>query len=199
MPKNVHNSKTPKKTTSLIHKTAHLIRQLLSIFLIVMIFSACSSDDNGSDNNNSDYYFKATLNGRAMTFYNVNFQGSGDDNRFSHITIAGFEDHYPTAQGTVPNSLDFEIWRTGGDIKAGNYSTSTEPEMVSRYAVQTSNGTIVYSTQPFNDIFTVKIESISKNGIKGTFSGKLRNLESGKAIEVTEGSFNLPYEDIINP
>ncbi|MNT91977.1 hypothetical protein D3C72_2331680 [compost metagenome] len=71
--------------------------------------------------------------------------------------------------------------------------------MVARYAVQTKDGTILYSTRTADDIFTVKIESISKSGIKGTFSGKVRNLDSGVAIEITEGTFNLPYLDIINP
>jgi hypothetical protein len=199
MTKNINNSRNSIKSISVIHKTFRLTKKLLYFSLIALIFSSCSSDDNSTDNNTSNYYFKATLDGREINFYNANFQGSGNDGTFSHITIAGFEDHYPTAQGTAPNSLDFEIWRIGGDIKAGTYSTTTEPEMVSRYAVQIQGGTIVYSTQAFNDTFTVKIESISRNGIKGTFSGKLRNLNSGEAIEVTEGSFNLPYEDIINP
>ncbi|MDQ1165484.1 hypothetical protein [Flavobacterium sp. SORGH_AS_0622] len=71
--------------------------------------------------------------------------------------------------------------------------------MVARYAIQTPNGTILYNTRTADDIFTVKIESISKSGIKGTFSGKVRNMESGAVINITDGSFNLPYMDIVNP
>ncbi|WP_146194602.1 hypothetical protein [Flavobacterium crocinum] len=175
------------------------MKQFFSILVLTLLFFGCSSDDNGSDNSGSDYFFKATLDGRKIDFYDVNFQGGGNDNRFEHITVGGFEEPYPNKVGElIPPSLDFEIWRTGGDIKAGTYSTPTEPEMVARYAVQTTNGTIVYSTSTADDVFTLKIESISKNGIKGTFSGKVRNLDSGVAIEITEGTFNLPYEDIIN-
>lgn len=174
-------------------------KQLFHVFFLALVLVSCSSDDNGSDNSGSDYYFRASLDGRKVDFYDVNFQGGGNDNRFEHIVVGGFEAPYPTKVGElIPPSLDFEIWRTGGDIKAGTYSTPTEPEMVARYAIQTTNGTIVYSTRTADDVFTLKIESISKNGIKGTFSGKVRNLDSGVAIEITEGTFNLPYEDIIN-
>lgn len=175
-------------------------KQLFQIFFLALVLVSCSSDDNGSDNSGSDYYFRATLDGRKIDFYDVNFQGSGNDNRFEHITVGGFEAPYPTKVGEqIPPSLDFEIWRIGGDIKAGTYSTPAESEMIARYTIQTANGTIVYNTSTADDIFTLKIESISKNGIKGTFSGKVRNLYSGKAIEITEGTFNLPYEDIISP
>lgn len=193
------NSRKSVKSLFQNYRSARILQQLVYVSILAVLFCACSSNDNGSDLNESDYYFKATLNGRKINFYNTNFQGGGNDNRFEHIIVAGFEDHYPTAAGTIPPSLDFEIWRTGGDIVAGTYSTPVEPEMVARYAIQTPDGTIVYSTNAADDVFTVKIESISKSGIRGTFSGKVRNLNSGTAIEITEGSFNLPYEDIINP
>ncbi|MBB4802612.1 hypothetical protein HNP37_002687 [Flavobacterium nitrogenifigens] len=187
------------KSALLKRKVASLIKQLFGILVLTFLFFACSSDDGGSDKT-SDYYFKASLDGKKINFYNVNFQGGGNDNRFEHIVVAGFEAPYPTKIGEqLPPSLDFEIWRTGGDIKAGTYTTPQEPEMIARYAVQTANGTVVYNTSAADDIFTVKIESISKNGIKGTFSGKVRNLDSGKAIEIKEGTFNLPYEEIVNP
>ncbi|WP_289659184.1 hypothetical protein [Flavobacterium panacagri] len=187
------------KSTFFKNKIATFTKQLFCILGLTFLFVACSSDDSRSDQTESDYYFRASLDGRKVDFYDVNFQGGGNDNRFEHIVVGGFEAPYPTKVGDqIPPSLDFEIWRTGGDIKAGTYSTPTEPEMVARYAVQKQNGTIVYSTRTADDIFTLKIESISKNGIKGTFSGKVRNLDSGVAIEITEGTFNLPYEDIIN-
>lgn len=180
-------------------KTASFLRQFFPLLVLVLLVSACSSDDSGSNQSDSDYYFRASLDGRKVDFYTVNFQGGGNDNRFEHIVIGGFEAPYPKLGEPLPPSLDFEIWKLGGDIKAGTYSTPIDQEMIARYAVQTANGTILYNTRAADDIFTVKIESISKSGIKGTFSGKVRNLDSGIAIEITEGTFNLPYEDIINP
>jgi|GEM_PF-1282365 len=187
------------KSFSFKNKTARFVKQLFYVSVLAVFFSACSSNDSESDNNQSEYYFKATLDGHKITYYDANFQFSGNDGRFEHITIGGFETPYPKTPGELaPNSLDFEIWRTGGNIPVGTYSTPTEPEMIARYAVQKKDGTIVYSTRTPDDVFTVKIESISEKGIKGTFSGKLRN-NSGEVVEVTEGSFNLPDSDLVNP
>ncbi|RZJ54458.1 MAG: hypothetical protein EOO44_04930 [Flavobacterium sp.] len=179
------------------------ITSLLQLFfytaISTIVLSGCSSDEGGSDKNESDYYFRATLDGRKVDFYNANFQGGGNDNRFEHIVIGGYETPFPKIGEPLPPSLDFEIWKLGSDIKAGTYSTPAEEEMVARYAIQTTNGTILYSTRTADDIFTVKIESISKSGIKGSFSGTVRNLDSGKAITITEGTFNLPDSDLVNP
>nr|WP_294782647.1 hypothetical protein [uncultured Flavobacterium sp.] len=187
------------KSKFLKNKTVHIAKQLLYVSFTVLMLSSCSGSDSESDNNTSDYYFKATLDGRKINFHTVNFQGGGNDDRFEHIVLGGFETPYPTTGGIAPPSLDFEIWKLGGNITTGTYATPAEEGMIARYAVQTSNGTILYNTSNADDIFTVKIEAISKNGIKGTFSGKVRNLDSGKVIEITEGSFNLPYKDIVNP
>lgn len=193
------NRKIVIKEIPLRHKIPHRLGQLLYTSLTVLLFSACSSDS-GSDNSESDYYFKAALDGRDVSFYMVNFQGGGNDSRFEMINVGGFEKPFPSKAGELaPPSLDFEIWKIGGDITPGTYSTPQEPEMVARYAVQTAEGTILYSTRTADDIFTVKIESISKSGIKGTFSGKVRNMDTGKVLEITQGRFNLPYEDIVNP
>ncbi len=188
------------KSFSFKNKTVHFAKQLFYVSILAILFSACSSNDNESNNNQSEYYFKATLDGRKINYYDANFQFSGNNGRFEHIIIGGFETPYPKTPGQLaPNSLDFEIWRTGGNIAEGTYSTPLEPEMIARYAVQTKEGTIVYNTSIADDVFTVKIESISEKGIKGTFSGKLRNMDSGVVVEVTEGSFYLPDSVLVNP
>ncbi|BDU26106.1 hypothetical protein [Flavobacterium sp. GSB-24] len=186
--------------SALKNKTASLFKKLFYVSVFAVLLSACSSDDGGSDKTASDYYFRATLDGRKIDFYTVNFQGGGNDDRFEQIVIGGFEAPHPTKVGEqLPPSLDFEIWKLGGNITAGTYSTPVDEGMVARYAIQTPNGTILYNTRTADDIFTVKIESVSKSGIKGTFSGKVRNMESGAVINITDGSFNLPYMDIVNP
>jgi len=165
--------------------------------IIILSLSACSKDDGGGPS--TDYYFKASLNGKAINFHTVNFQGGGNDNKWEHIVIGGYETSYPTNGGPVPPSLDFEIWRTGGNITPGTYATPAEEGMIARYAVQTTNGTLLYNTSNADDVFTVKIEKISKDGgIKGTFAGTVRTME-GVSISVTEGSFNLPFETLVNP
>ena len=169
---------------------------ILCLIFISMCLSACSKDDNGGGEPTGDYYFRAKLGGKAVNFHSVNFQGGGNDNRFEQIVIGGHETSYP-ASGPVSPSFDFEIWREGGNITAGTYTTPGE-NMIARYAIQKSDGTLIYNTSYSDDVFTVKIEAISKTGIKGTFSGTVRNSVGG-AISITDGTFNLPYETLINP
>lgn len=197
---NNSNRSLAVKSSSFKNKAARLVQQLFYASAIILLFSACSSDDGGSDENKSDYYFRASVGGRKIDFRTAKFQGGGNDDRFEMIVVGGFDGPHPTKTGEVmPPSLDFEIWRVGGNITAGTYSTPAELEMMGRYAIQTKDGTILYNTAIGDDLFTVKIESISKKGIKGTFEGTVRNVSSGETISITEGTFNLPYDEIVNP
>lgn len=187
-------------TRSLIVKSTKVVKQLFFASAFILLFSACSSDDGGGSDNKSDYYFRASVDGRKIDFRTAKFQGGGNDNRLEMIILGGFDGPHPTKAGEVmPPSLDFEIWRLGGNITAGTYSTPAEQEMIARYAIQTDNGTILYNTAIGDDLFTVKIESISEAGIKGTFSGTVRNVSTGHTISITEGAFNLPHDEIVNP
>jgi len=197
---NNSNRSLAVKSASFKNKATRLVQQLFYASAFILLFSACSSDDGGSDENKSDYYFRASVGGRKIDFRTAKFQGGGNDDRFEMIVVGGFEGPHPTKTGEVmPPSLDFEIWRVGGNITAGTYSTPAELEMMGRYAIQTKDGTILYNTAIGDDLFTVKIESISKKGIKGTFEGTVRNVSSGETISITEGTFNLPYDQIVNP
>jgi len=197
---NNSNRSLAVKSASFKNKAVKLVQQLFYASAFILLFSACSSDDGGSDENKSDYYFRASVGGRKIDFRTAKFQGGGNDDRFEMIVVGGFDGPHPTKTGEVmPPSLDFEIWRVGGNITAGTYSTPAELEMMGRYAIQTKDGTILYNTATGDDLFTVKIESISKKGIKGIFEGTVRNVSSGETISITEGTFNLPYDEIVNP
>ncbi|WP_406826947.1 hypothetical protein [Pedobacter sp. KACC 23697] len=189
-------SKPYSADANMIRKLFSHILSVLYFIMIIMCLSACSKNDDGGGEPTGDYYFRAKIGGKAINFHSVNFQGGGNDNRFEHIVIGGHESSYP-ASGPVSPSFDFEIWKIGGNITTGTYSTPGE-NMIARYAIQKSDGTLIYNTSYGDDVFTVKVEAISKTGIKGTFSGTVRNL-AGEAISITDGTFNLPYETIINP
>ncbi|WP_412468684.1 hypothetical protein [Pedobacter sp. KLB.chiD] len=190
------SSKAFLTKANLIRKPFDSILAVLCFIMITVCLSACSKNDDSGGAPTGDYYFRAKVGGRAINFYKVNFQGGGNDNRFEHIVIGGYETSYPPS-GPVSPSLDFEIWKIGGNITPGTYATPAE-NMIARYAIQKNDGTLLYNTSYGDDVFTVKIETISKTGIKGTFSGTVRSL-AGEAISITEGTFNLPYETIINP
>jgi len=170
---------------------------ILCFIIISMCLSACSKDNEGGGEPAGDYYFLAKVGGKEVNFHNANFQGGGDDNRFEHIVVGGYEASYPLS-GPIPPSLDFEIWRLGGNISVGTYATPEENKMIARYAIQRTEGTLLYNTSFADDVFTLKIEAISKTGIKGTFSGTVRN-SAGEAINISGGTFNLPYQTVINP
>ncbi|QXU42875.1 hypothetical protein [Pedobacter sp. D749] len=182
---------------SIVRQHLNSALAILCFIIVSMCLSGCSKDDNGGGEPTGDYYFRAKIGEKEVNFHNVNFQGSGDDNRFEHIVVGGYESSYPLS-GPIPPSLDFEIWRLGGNIAAGTYVTPAENKMIARYAIQKTEGTLLYNTSFSDDVFTLKIEAISKSGIKGAFSGTVRN-SAGEAIEITGGTFNLPYETTINP
>jgi len=173
---------------------------IVSLTLIFLFVTGCSKKDaeGGGTEQSDDYYFKATLNGRKINYRAANFQGGGNDDRWEHIVVGGFEGPWVPGDLIGPPGLSFEIWRLGGNIGTGSYSTPAEEKMTAKYNIQTANGTIIYNTSWADDIFNLKIDEISKKGIKGSFSGTVRN-EEGTAVKITEGSFNLPYEDLINP
>lgn len=163
---------------------------MLCYALLVFGISSCSKSDDPKPDN-SGYHFTATIGGKKVVMHNAKFQGGGNDGRWEHVVVSGSE----TTSVTSP-SLDFEIWRLGGDITPGTYVTPAETGMISRYAVQLSGGTLVYNSQ--HDVFTVKIDAISKDGIKGTMTGTLRS-DGGESISITDGEFNLPYDVLVNP
>ncbi|RFZ90979.1 hypothetical protein D0C36_18715 [Mucilaginibacter conchicola] len=159
-----------------------------------IMLSACSKKNDGGASPSGNYYFRATLNGTQKEFRSMKFQGGGNDNRWEHIVVGAYETP-STGAGPLSPSLDFEIWRLGGEIGTGSFSTATEKEMISRYAIQTDNGTLLYNTSKTN--LTVNIEVISKEaGIRGTFAGTLAN-SAGETIEVKNGQFNLPYDELV--
>ncbi|WP_286968313.1 hypothetical protein, partial [Flavobacterium sp. UBA4854] len=59
------------KSFSFKNKTVHFAKQLFYVSILAILFSACSSNDNESNNNQSEYYFKATLDGRKINYYDA--------------------------------------------------------------------------------------------------------------------------------
>jgi len=181
----------------------HLCRLFVYAIVPTLLFSACKKDKDAAAPGKGDYYFKATFNGKEQDFsHTANYQGMfSDDGRLVMIVVGGHTAGTSEGGSVAAPSFDFEIWRTNGNITAGTYDTRDEAEgvMISRYAIQSSGGTILYNTIPDGAYVTVKIDEISNKGIKGTLSGVIINESTGESITVTNGSFNFPYETVINP
>jgi hypothetical protein len=174
------------------------LNTILSItfsLLFLLSLSACSKKSDSETNaDDSKYYFMATLNGKKINFFDANFQGGGNDGKWEHIVIGGDEDKTSNSP-----SLDIELWMTGGNIKTGTYDFNLNRNFISRYAIQEANNTIIYNTE-YDGVrdYKINITELSKDGIRGTFSGTLKLKGSTKVYIVTDGDFYLPYQKIIN-
>lgn len=178
-------------------KKSSKIRQifLAAIFLLALI--GCSKGGNDTKPSN-EYYLRATVGEKKIDFHMANFQLGESNGKITYVTVGGVETS-PPSDGTLPPSgFDFSIWKLNGDITLGTYLTNIEEDMSATYFIYANKRQIFYDTISANDVFAVKIDAISKKGIKGSFSGTVRN-ETGEAIKVTDGYFNLPYQTIINP
>lgn len=175
-----------------------------------LAFAGCTKDDenNGPDNG---YYFKAKVNGQQYDFlHDAIFQGGGNDNKMQHVGVYGYAAK-PIEQS--PHGFGFDLWNEGGDFLPGTYTQNggagggidyEDPESYSvdmEYHIQTADhGTVQYDARETGD-FTLKILEISRSGgIKGTFEGVITNENDfSDQMEITEGEFYLPHEEIVNP
>lgn len=165
------------------------------IFILLLFLAGCSKKD---DTTGKNYYLRGTINGKKINFKMASYQLGGDKGSIELITIGGREASTTTDGALSSNGFTFEISRPNGSINSGTYNVRTEEDMYVLYYVQSKNGTIEYDGTWASDTFIVKIDSISKTNIKGSFSGTLRN-ETGETILITDGAFYLPTDVIINP
>lgn len=169
------------------------LKTFMYIAAVSISLYSCSSDDSSADDNNCNgYYFKAIVKDKEMKCHLAKFEGGGEDNRWEHIAVGG---------SVIRDNglfLNFKICKKGGNIKPGIYSTPLEPEMVARFGITFPEGIYNYDTNNAKDTFTVKIEKINEDGIKGTFYGTVRN-KSGQPISIKEGSFNVPHDTLVFP
>ncbi|RYE39315.1 MAG: hypothetical protein EOP48_25935 [Sphingobacteriales bacterium] len=163
------------------------------MLILLLVLMGCAKKD---DITTKDHYLKATINGKKINFKMASYQLGGDNGSIEFVTIGGTESSTP-ADGALANGFTFEISRAGGSLTAGTYDVRAEEDMYAVYYIQSQNGTIEYDATWANDAFIVKIDVISKTNIKGSFSGVLRN-ELGQTISITEGTFHLPNEVIVN-
>lgn len=87
------------------------LSMLFYLTVIAISLSACSKDKGGGPETPGDYYFRASVDGRKVEFHTANFQGSGNDGRFEHIVVGGYETSYPASGGPPPRRWTL---RSGG-------------------------------------------------------------------------------------
>ena len=155
----------------------------------LMIFGACS---NGNDDVNDEASFLiCKIDGTLREFnYSLSANDRPEDfNSIHFVTIGGLEEKDPAKSP----GFDFQLVSDEG-AKETTYTVANGqgPELIGQYYIQTSNGTTSYRANGnTGSSFTLTITSITKWGVKGTFSGVLHH--NGTYKTVTDGEFAAPY------
>lgn len=192
------------------------VRPLLFCIAIVafLFFPGCKKGDGDTAPDPNKYYFRAKLNGVQKDFlHRAGFHGAGNDNRWEHLILIGYDEAFDPATPLEDLPLDFEIeiWNEGGNITPGTYTeagggpydteTPNDYDLDAERHVQTmDNGTRQYDASENKDFKLVITEISKEKGIKGTFTGTIVHEDNANdIILITEGELYLPYDAVVNP
>lgn len=173
-----------------------LISYKLGIFCLICIgFLGCGkSNTNGSGND--EVYFECKLNGKLHKFnFHTNANDKPPTDKVQFVVIGGneTEDILSPSFGIdmlIPESVKEQTYQVAG---------GSAPELDGQYCIQLFDGKKHTGTYCYmggrNDKsnFKLTITSLTKWGVKGTFSGLLSSYDDKTFITVTEGRFSAPY------
>ncbi|MCA5004289.1 hypothetical protein [Sphingobacterium bovistauri] len=169
------------------------INSLVFIFCATLLFLGCSKDNNTPETS-KEAYFKFKLNGVQKEYkYHINANDPPSEKVIHFVTIAAFESN----NIATSTSLGFQLVSDKG-AQIGTYlnNNANGDQLHATYAIQNvSNGQITgTTTYNTNETpFTFQITSLTKSGVKGKFSGKLKLSGGSEILDVTEGEFSAPY------
>lgn len=165
-------------------------------FILVSLFSltACKKDRNNTVPGDGAYV-KATIDGKPINFTTNVFAHKQDDN---NVYVTGYTSN--DAKNTEIFTLS--LYNSPAPIKVQEYTLDGGPSpMLVIYSVMKNGGQTNHtaSTGSYSpsDVFTIKITSIDKQSVKGTFAGTVV-IQSGTTttsiLPVTDGSFSAPIK-----
>lgn len=178
------------KLTNFIFRKSPL---LLLIFSLLTV--GCGDDDGGSTNSSAKGYLTCKINGTDYDFsQQVNANDPPSEEIIHFVTIGG----HLTDDFKSPG-FGFQLVSEEGAVQGETY-TSADSELHGNYYIQNldDNGNIIGTTVYTGDGsdgsgFTMTITTLADWGVEGTFSGVLRNSESGEFLTVTDGKFSARY------
>lgn len=166
----------------------------LSLVLLSALFTGCSEDDGNTVS--GEGFLRCKLNGELREFnYFVNANDPPQEETVHFVVVGGFEEK------NIKKSPSFEIMLVSEEnIGKGTYSVAGEsfPELDGQYCTQIYDGETHAGTECFiggrsnGTYFTLNITSMDDWGVKGTFSGLLRDVDHN-LLEITEGEFAAAY------
>ncbi|PAW95545.1 hypothetical protein CKK33_00770 [Mucilaginibacter sp. MD40] len=156
--------------------------------------SACKKGS-GSSNGGQETYMSCKINGTLHEFnYGVNANDKPATDTEHFVVIGGWE----KPDMVTGFGIDMQIDK---GAKEGTYVSNSAPGLLlaGKYYIQQMKDGKIVGTTIFNggdlegSSFTMTITSLTKWGVKGTFSGKLRLLAGDEYLTVTDGKFSAPY------
>lgn len=172
--------------------------RMLLFAVASMALCACSSSDGGGDDaGTADTYLRCKINGKPHEFkYRVNANDPPSEEKIHFVVISGWETQ---DTGKSPGFGIDLVLPEGAAETTYEVAGGSVPELDAQYYYQNySNGqhtgTTVYSGgRSDGTSFKLTITSLTKWGVKGTFSGVLRLSGGDEVLQVTDGAFSAPY------
>lgn len=167
---------------------------LAVLSLLLVGFIACRKKG-GTAKNDGEKYLTCKVNGKYREFnYSVNANDKPATDTVHFVVISGWE-----KQDKITGfGIDMHI---AEGAKETTYIANRASEflLAGKYYIQEmkdgkSVGTTIFNGGDLDGSnFRLTITSLTKWGVKGTFSGKLQLLGGDEYVTITEGKFSAPY------
>ena len=185
-----------KSISIIMKKTKSWLRLAsLAMFLLAMIGLSACSKNGGNATGDKEKYLTCKINGKLHEFnYSVNANDKPTTDTVHFVVVGGWEkEDMITGFG-----IDMHL-KEGAKETTYTVNDASDLRLSGKYYIQNMKDGKIVSTTVYNgggvdgSDFTLTITSLTKWGVKGTFSGKLKQLGSEDFVTVTEGKFSAPY------
>ncbi|WP_244214202.1 hypothetical protein [Pedobacter alluvionis] len=162
--------------------------------MAITVLSACSKNG-GEDSIDSEKFLTCKINGQYYEFnYMVNANDKPSSDVVHFVVIGGYE-----KQDMIKGfGIDLQL-ADGAKETTYTATGNTALALHGKYYIQNMKDGKIVGTTGYNGgtsegtFFTLTITSLTKWGVKGTFSGKLKLVGGDGYADVTEGKFSAPY------
>jgi hypothetical protein len=167
---------------------------LTVLALAVVGLTGCKRNS-GTATGEGEEFLTCKINGKYHAFnYHVNANDKPATDTIHFVVIGGWE-----KQDMVTGfGIDMHLKKGAKEITY-TANDATDLLLAGKYYIQNIQDGKIVGTTIFNggdldgSSFTLTITSLTKWGVKGTFSGKLKLLGGEEYVTVTEGKFSAPY------
>jgi hypothetical protein len=162
--------------------------------LAMMSLYGCGKSG-GTATGDGEKFFTCKINGKLHEFnYGVNANDKPATDTVHFVVVGGWE------KEDMITGFGIDMYLKDG-AKEATYTVNdaSDLRLSGKYYIQNMKDGKIVSTTVYNgggvdgSNFTLTITSLTKWGVKGTFSGKLRLLGGDDYVTVTEGKFSAPY------